>query len=183
YWVPTAAQFEPNNGAFTRNVSLTVNKLGGGSCTVSASYTVERNETDIAKQAEDFYTSNHRAATTTNPLFGHVVDEHIFWHMSITGSTTVPQWMRFLAWHGEFVRRFDLWRQEFGYNKVAPWYPGRPLPSGPQFDADAGLRLAYVANNNRIPTYYTITGGTTADSGGQKKLADYAALDDFSNSF
>ena len=34
YWVPTAAQFEPNNGPFSRNVSLTVTKNGGGDCTV-----------------------------------------------------------------------------------------------------------------------------------------------------
>ena len=187
YWVPTAAQFEPNNGPFSRNVSLTVTKTGGGSCTVSATYTVERNETDITRQAEDFYTSNHRAATTTNPGFGHVVDEHIFWHANIDGDLSFHQWMHFLAWHGEFVRRFDLWRQEFGYNKVVPWYPGRPLPSGPQFDADAGLRLSpYVPDNNRIPTYYTITGGAANDpgiSGTHKKLADYASLDDFTNSF
>jgi hypothetical protein len=183
YWVPSAAQFEPNNGPFTRNVSLTVNTSVGGSCTVSATYAVERNETDITRQAEDFYTSNRRAAATTNPGFGHVVDEHIFWHASVHDSTSFPVWTRFLAWHGEFVRRFDLWRQEFGYNKVAPWYPGRQLPTGPQFDADAGLRLTYVADNNRIPTYYTLTGGTIADSGGQKKLADYASLDDFTNSF
>jgi Common central domain of tyrosinase len=95
--------------------------------------------------------------------------------------------MHFLAWHGEFVRRFDLWRQEFGYNKVVPWYPGRPLPTGPQFDADAGLRLSlYVPDNNRIPTYYTLTGGTVNDSnlaGTHKKLADYASLDDFTSSF
>src|SRR6266851_2471730 len=45
YWVPTAAQFEPNNGPFTRNVSLTVTKTAGGACMVSASFTVERNET------------------------------------------------------------------------------------------------------------------------------------------
>src|SRR5579862_3640780 len=62
YWVPTAAQFEPNNGPFSRNVSLTVAKNGGGTCTVTATYTVERNEIDITRQAEDFYTSNHRSA-------------------------------------------------------------------------------------------------------------------------
>jgi hypothetical protein len=184
YWVPSAAQFEPNNGPFTRNVKLDVTISGGGSCSVTAPFSVERNETDITRQAEDFYTSNHRAATTTNPLFGHVVDEHIFWHQSVHDGTTFPVWTRFLAWHGEFVRRFDLWRQQFGYNKVAPWYPGRPLPTGPQFDADVGLRAgSYVADNNRIPTYYTITGGTTTDGGGQHKLADYASLDDFTNSF
>jgi tyrosinase-like protein len=187
YWVPTLAQFEPNNGPFTRNVSLTVTKSGGGNCTVSANYTVERNETDITRQAEDFYTSNHRAPTTTNPGFGHVVDEHIFWHFSVHDQVSFPVWTRFLAWHGEFVRRFDLWRQEFGYNKVAPWYPGRPLPAGPQFDADAGLRLSpYNPDNNRIPTYYTLTGGTLNDPvipGTHKKLADYASLDDFTHSF
>ncbi|SDR22177.1 Common central domain of tyrosinase [Rhizobiales bacterium GAS113] len=183
YFVPSAAQFEPNNGPFTRNVTLDVTKSGGGSCSVTTPYMVERNETDITRQAEDFYTSNHRPATTTNPLFGHVVDEHIFWHQTVHDSPSFPIWTRFLAWHGEFVRRFDLWRQEFGYKKVLPWYPGRPLPTGPQFDADAGLRIAYVADANHIPTYYTISGGTIADGGGQHKLADYASLDDFTNSF
>jgi hypothetical protein len=185
YWVPSAAQFEPNNGPFTRNVTLDVTNSNGGSCSVSVPYSVERNESDITRQAEDFYTSNHRAPTTTNPLFGHVVDEHIFWHQSVHDSTAFPVWTRFLTWHGEFIRRFDLWRQEFGYNKVLPWYPGRPLPTGPQFDADPGLRQVYVADDNRIPTYYTITGGATPDpgGGGQQKLADYATLDDFTDSF
>jgi hypothetical protein len=185
YWVPTAAQFEPNNGPFTRNVTLNVTKAGGGTCSASAVLSVERNETDINRQAEDFFTSNHRAATSTNPLFGHAVDEHIFWHFSVHDSTSFPAWTRFLPWHGEFVRRFDLWRQEFGYNKVAPWYPGRPLPSGPQFDVDPALRRPYVAENNMLPTYYSLTGGTTADpnGSGQHKLADYASLTDFTNSF
>lgn len=183
YWVPSAAQFEPNNGPFTRNVTLNVTESGGGTCSVLVPYTVERNEADITRQAEDFYTSNHRAATATNPLFGHVVDEHIFWHQSVHDLATFPVWTRFLAWHGEFVRRFDLWRQEFGYNTVAPWYPGRPLPTGPQFDVDPSLRLAYSAAGNRIPTYYTITGGTAVDFGGQQKIADYATLDDFTSSF
>ena len=30
YWVPSAAQFEPNNGPFTRNVTLNVTQSGGG---------------------------------------------------------------------------------------------------------------------------------------------------------
>jgi Common central domain of tyrosinase len=187
YWVPTAAQFEPNNGPFPRNVSLTANMSVGGSCTASTTYMVERNETDITRQAEDFYTSNHRAATTTNPGFGHVVDEHIFWHASVHDLASFPVWTRFLAWHGEFVRRFDLWRHEFGYNNVVPWYPGRPLPTGPQFDVNPILRLSpYVPGDNEIPTYYTITGGAVNDpniSGTHKKLADYASLDAFTGSF
>ena len=184
YWVPSSAQLEPNNGPFTRNVSLTVIESGGGSCSVTSTFNVERNETDITRQAEDFYTSNHRSPTETNPLDGHVVDEHIFWHMNIDGNQgAFPSWMGFLAWHGEFVRRFDLWRREFGYNAVAPWYPGEALPTGPEFDADAGLRNAYIPDNNRIPTYYTITGGSLSDGGGEKKLADYATLADFTQSF
>ena len=186
YWVPTAAQFEPSNGPFTRNVSLTVTKTGGGSCTVTEAYTVERNETNITRQAEDFYTANHRAPTTTVVGFGQIVDEHIYWHLNFDHVATTPQWMRFLAWHGEFIRRFDLWREQFGYKKVAPWYPGRAVPTGPQFDADAGLRAVYVPDNNRLPTYYTITGGAANDPnlpGMHKKLADYASVDDLTNSF
>lgn len=183
YFVPSSAQFEPNNGPFTRNVTLVATKSTGGTCTATVALSVERNESDIHRQAEDFYDSNHRASTATNANFGHVVDEHIFWHFSVHDSTFFPTWTRFLPWHGEFVRRFDTWRQEFGYKKVAPWYPGQPLPTGPQFDADTGLRLTYVGENNRVPTYYTLTGGTTADSGGQLKIADYASLDDFTTSF
>jgi len=188
YFVPSAAQVEPNNGPFTRNIMLTVIKNGGGTCNVSVPVSVERNESDMTRKAEDFYTSNHRAGTATNPLDGHVIDEHLFWHMNIDGSQpSFPAWMGFLAWHGEFVRRFDLWRQEFGYVKVAPWYPGRNLPTGPQFAVNPSLRNAYNGNdpNNHIPTYYTLTGGTTPDpfASGQKKLADYAALADFTGSF
>jgi hypothetical protein len=184
YFVPAAAQFEPNNGPFARNISLTVTKSGGGDCTVSISVTVERNVASITRQAEDFYTSNHRATTATNPLHGRIVDEHIYWHQSVGSGP--PTWLDFLAWHGEFLRRFDTWRELFGYRKVTPWYPGRPLPTGPQFDADAGLRQVYVADNNRIPTYYTITGGTGNDpnvGAARKKLADYASLAEFNGSF
>jgi hypothetical protein len=184
YWVPAAGQVEPNNGPFTRNVTVAVIQPGGGSCSATAAYTVERNESDITRQAEDFYTSNHRSTMTTNPSFGHVIDEHLFWHLNVDGNQpSFPGWMGFLAWHGEFVRRFDTWREQFGYNKVVPWYPGRPLPTGPQFDADAGLRAPFTADDNRIPAWYTITGSPDPDSGGQKKLADYATLSDFTTSF
>src|SRR5262249_26169231 len=150
---------------------------GGESCIASATFTVERNEGNITRQAEDFYTSNHRSAATTNPGFGHVVDEHIFWHQFVGQGP--PDWLGFLAWHGEFLRRFDAWRQLFGYKKVNPWYPGRPLPTGPQFDANAGLRQVYAPDDNVIPTYYTLTGGTTNDPfGTQLKLADYITLSD-----
>ena len=173
YWKPSAAQIHPLvGGPEARLVTLTVTPTGGGSCMSSASLMVERNLTDPDKQPEDLYTSTHRAVTTTNPGFGHVVDEHIFWHQFVGGGAD-GTWLQFLAWHGYFLRRFDQWRAEFGYPAVAPWYPGRPLPTGPAFDHPASLRLAFNADNNRIPTYYTIAGGTAADSGGETKLADY----------
>lgn len=191
YWVPTAAQVEPNNGPFTRNISLTVQKTGGGNCTANLTVNVERNETSITRQAHDFYTSNHRAPTTTNPGLGRIVDEHLYWHTDVGGGP--PNWLAFLPWHGEFLRRFDTWRETFGYSKVRPWYPGRPLPTGPDYDADAGLRNAtYNPASNRIPTWYSITGGTAARAAdvnapsagsGQKKLADFASLANFSDAF
>lgn len=182
YWKPSAAQIHPlNGGPEARVVSLTVTPSGGGSCTSSATFMIERNMTDPNKQPEDFYTSTHRAVTTTNPGFGHVVDEHIYWHQFVGGGT---DWRQFLAWHGYFLRRFDQWRTEFGYATVAPWYPGRPLPTGPAFDHDPSLRLpSFDPSANRIPTYFTIAGGTDMDFGGQKKLADYSSLADFSGSF
>jgi hypothetical protein len=182
YWTPTAAQIAPNNGPFTRNVTLAVTKVGGGACSVTATFTVERNMINVNRQAEDFYTSNHRAPTATNPLFGRVIDEHIYWHQTIHGLPAYPTWTRFLAWHGAFLPRFDSWRQAFGYKKVDPWYPGRPLPTGPMFDVDPVLRLPYVAGNNRLPTFFTLTGGAASDAG-RKKLADYATLDAFSTAF
>ena len=183
YWKPSAAQTHPLNvGPEARTITLTVTPSGGGSCVSNTSVNVERNETDANRQPEDFYTSNHAADTVTNPNFGRVVDEHIYWHQAVGGGAA-GSWLQFLAWHGYFLRRFDQWRAEFGYAAVAPWYPGRPLPTGPQFDQTASLRLVYNADANRIPTYYTIAGGTATDGGGQTKLADYASLNAFNNSF
>lgn len=178
YWKPSAAQTDPLNGPpEPRLVTLTVTPAGGGSCTSSATFLIERNMTDADKQPEDLYTSTHRAPTTTNPGFGHVVDEHIFWHQFVGGGAD-GSWLQFLPWHGYFLRRFDQWRTEFGYPKVAPWYPGRPLPTGPAFDHPATLRLVFDPDLNRIPTYYTIAGGTAMDFGGQKKLFDYLTRED-----
>jgi hypothetical protein len=183
YWTPSTTQIEPNNGPFTRNVTLTVKKSRGGTCSVTQAFAVERTMTDSNRQPEDFYTSNHRAPTTTNPQFGHVIDEHMFWHQSVHDLTSFPVWTRFLAWHGTLMRRFDSWRQTFGYKPVDPWYPGRPLPTGPKFDVDPALRAAaYLPQNNRIPTYFTIIGGVDSNAG-RKKLADYPTLDAFTASF
>lgn len=182
YWKPSPSQTHPlNGGPEARVVSLTVTPTTGNSCTTTATFMIERNMTDPNKQPEDFYTSTHRAPTTTNPGFGRVIDEHIYWHQFVGGGPT-GSWLQFLAWHTYFLRRFDEWRAEFGYDRVAPWYPGRALPTGPAFDHPATLRLAFNPNINRIPTYYTIAGGTASD-GGRTRLSDYPSLDAFSNSF
>ena len=195
YWKPSPAQTHPLLGPpEPRAVSLTVTRPGGGTCTSSTSFTIERNMTNPDKQPEDFYTSTHRAPTTTNPGFGRVVDEHIFWHQFVGGGAD-GSWLQFLAWHGFFLRRFDQWRAEFGYDQVAPWYPGRPLPTGPAFDHPASLRQAYNSDSNRLPTWFTIAGGTptrpadpptspaAGTPSGQRRIADFATLNNFSDAF
>lgn len=183
YWKPSAAQTHPNTGGpEPRTVSLVVTPTGGGSCTVTATYMIERNLTDPDRQPEDLYTSTHRAPTTTNPLDGNVIDEHMYWHQFVGGGPA-GSWIQFLPWHGYFLRRFNEWRAEFGYPPVAPWYPGRPLPTGPAYDHTGSLRQAgYDPAANRIPTYYTIAGGT-ATNVGHTRLGQYTSLDEFSNSF
>jgi hypothetical protein len=182
YWKPSAGQIHPLNGPpETRTVTLSVN---GGLCTETLAVTVERNMTDINRQPEDYYTSTHRAPTETNAQLGGVIDEHMFWHINVGGGSN-GSWLQFLAWHSYFLDRFERWRAEFGYPEVAPWYPGRPLPTGPDFDHPPSLRQAYNENNNRIPTYITLAGGTTVDPyvASVVKLADYANLNSFSDSF
>ncbi len=195
YWKPSAAQTYPLTGPpEARVVSLTVTPSAGGSCTVSTTLMIERNLTDATKQPEDLFTSTHRAPTTTNPQFGRVIDEHMYWHQFVGGGPD-GNWQQFLAWHGYFLRRFDDWRIEFGYDRVAPWYPGRPLPTGPAFDHPTSLRLAFNADNNRIPTWFTTAGGTAARPQdpptspaagtpfGQRKVADFVTLNNFSDAF
>jgi hypothetical protein len=184
YWKPSTAQRHPLAGPpESRVVSVVVTAAGGVTCTASTTLTIERNLTDAAKQPEDLYTSTHRAPTTTNPQFGSVIDEHMFWHQFVGGGSD-GSWLQFLAWHGYFLRRFDEWRAEFGYDRVAPWYPGRPLPTGPAFEHPASLRLAYNPDDNRIPTWFTIAGGSATRPGGtQKKIGDFTSHNSFSDAF
>lgn len=189
YFAPKAAEIFPNNGPFTRSVSLAATKSGGGTCSVSISLTLERNTNNSDRQPEDFYTSNHRSAFATNPGDGHVIDEHQFWHHNVDTPNGPPTWMGFLAWHGLFLNMFNQWRVTFGYPVTVPWYPGRPLPTGPAFDQVASLRNSsppYNPDSWHVPTYYTIVGGSGDDpnaTGTQRKLSDYGSLIAFSNSF
>src|SRR5258708_1971892 len=110
YWKPSPSQIHPlNGGAVTRTVTLNVT-LGGSVCTVSQTFSLERNNTDITKQAEDFYTRNHRAPAEMDLTKGRVLDDHIEWH-TVFGTRILT----FLPWHHEFIARFNNWRAEFGY--------------------------------------------------------------------
>jgi Common central domain of tyrosinase/CARDB len=180
YWKPSPSQIEPlNAGAVTRQVELEVT-VGGTTCLNSGTFFVERNATDLTKQAVDFYTSNHRAPTETNPSKGRVIDDHIEWH-------TVPgtRLLDFLPWHGRFLARFDQWRLEFGYPKEVAWYPGTPLPAGVEMQHTPRL-TSFDPDINRIPTWYTLAGGTVPAPnigpivGGQLRLADFSSLSSFS---
>lgn len=187
YWKPSGAQIHPQVPVpETRNVSVTV-RDGGIECTDSMVVTVERNLTDPDRQPEDFYTSNHNTGTTTTAGWGGVIDEHYFWHANWQNLAANPgDWALFLPWHNYFLRRFDEWRQAFGYPPVAPWYPGRPLPTGAEFDHPPALRQVYDGDDplNRIPTWFTLAGSPTLTGpGGTKKLADFVDLQTFSDEF
>lgn len=187
YWKPSAAQRHPLVPVpETRDVSVTV-RHGAIECTEAITVTVERNLTDPDRQPEDFYTSNHNAGTTTFVGWGGVIDEHYYWHANWQALAANPgNWALFLPWHNYFLRRFDEWREAFGYPPVAPWYPGRPLPTGTEFDHAASLRQTYIGDDpiNRIPTWFTIAGSPTLTGPtGAKKLADFPNLKAFSDDF
>ena len=182
YWQPSPAQTHPNTGpGETRAISLTVTLAGGVTCTTTLDVTVERNLTDPNRQPEDFYTANHRPATSTNPAHGGVVDEHIYWHQIVGGGPT-NSWVQFLPWHTFFLRRFDEWRLAFGYAPVAPWYPGRPLPTGPEFDHNPALRLVYNSDSGNSPFEYTLAGNPTPGVP-PNRLSDFASVNTFTGAF
>lgn len=195
YWKPSAGLTHPGNTPETRTATLTVN---GGACAVTVSLTIERNTADAGRQAIDFYTSNHRSAAETNPAKGRVIDDHMEWHQ-ISGSRLYP----FLAWHGEFLRRFNSWRVEFGYPPETAWNPGTALVGGTEYQHsprqasfDPLIAATPTYGANQIPTYYTIAGGTDATgrprptgftgpwpAGGENSLDDYSVFNAFQNQF
>jgi hypothetical protein len=71
----------------------------------------------------------------------------------------------FLPWHGTFLQRSNQWRAEFGYSPTVPWYPGSPLPTGPDIDHTPSLREVYVAASNRIPPWFTLSGNGIPGAG------------------
>lgn len=186
YWKPSPSQIHPlNGGAVMRTVTLNVT-VGASGCTVAQTFSVERNNTDITRQAEDFYTRNHRAATETDLTKGRVLDDHIEWHT--VGGTRI---LEFLPWHREFIARFNSWRAEFGYPPTLSWYPGNAIPTGVEIDdTTRGTMPLFLGATqppfdpalNHIPTWFTLAGGALGLMGlGYKRLADFVTLAEFSN--
>ena len=173
FWKPSPSQIHPMNaGAVTRSVSLDVT-VGAATCTVTQTFTVERNNADIDRQAEDFYTRNHRNPLEPDLTKGRVLDDHIEWH-TIFGTRLLT----FLPWHHEFIDRFNQWRAEFGYPPTIDWYPGNPIPTGVDMDDLTRGVGPYNPDLNRIPTRFTLAGGSGV---APKRLDDFATLNDFSN--
>jgi len=181
YWKPSPAQIYPlNGGPVTRNVTLTAN-VGAVTCTVTKSFNVERNTTDPRKQANDYYTSNHRAPTETVQGKGIIIDDHLDWHdFPATRLFSDPQ--DFFRFHREFIARFNSWRAEFGYGPVNPWYPGTPYPTGIDDVAFAVRNSSFSMGGNHLYRPFTIAGGEVLDfplvndvgNIPQRRLADFA---------
>jgi hypothetical protein len=164
YWAPSANQIHPANAPETRTISVAY-QGSQGVCLESATVTIERNATNPARQAEDFYTANHQ---------GRVVAEYAHWRSTnMANAHPAGHWTNDLAWQGYFLARFDSWRQTFGYSPIAPWYSGRPLPTGPSYDHPN--RPSYNPSQNRIPWSLTLA-GTPPNWPNSPKLADFASL-------
>jgi chitodextrinase/regulation of enolase protein 1 (concanavalin A-like superfamily) len=175
YWKPMASQIHPlNTGPVNRDVSVSV-QAGAASCSSQIAISVERNSTNINRQAEDIYTSNHPGAGN----LGRVRNDHSSWHRDwMPGVANYG--VTFFDFHREFVDRFNSWRQEFGYPPVQAWNPGTPLPTGP--DVNHGNRLAnYVLTPP--PAWFSAIGssaarpnnGTACDTViGQRSLLEFA---------
>lgn len=157
YWKPDASQIDPaNGGPVARKVKLHVevtNAAGSGSCDAEVTIAVERNDSDVTKQAEDYYTGNHIAPAETA---GRARLEHAKWHADHPLFDAGYDGTLFFDFHHAYIDRFNAWRSEFGYPPVGLWDPGTPLPTGPDID-HTPRNPVYVPQPK--PSWFTIAGG------------------------
>ena len=179
YWVPAANQVHPANAPLDSRLITLDYQSSNGPCHEERTVYIERNTNNPNRQPEDFYTSTHRAPGTANPLQGRVVDEHAHWHSAGLGASAQPgHWTEFFSWHGHFLERFNQWRQLFGYPPIPPWYPGRPLPTGPTYDHAPRLTGTYDPDQHRIPWEFTLAGtpSPTVAWPNSPRLEDFPSL-------
>ena len=69
----------------------------------------QRNNTNIDRQAEGFYTTNHN---------NFVLGEHDLWHLNFRWFDNTQGGALFFDFHHEYIARFNRWRAEFGYPAV-----------------------------------------------------------------
>lgn len=152
-----------------RPVSVKVTNAIGFSCTATRTFTVERNGTNIDRQAEDFYTWNHGSATLV---------EHSNWHSTHPYVPCAPNGALFFTFHRSYLGRFNSWRAEFGYPGIAVWNAATPLPGG---IANAHVaRTAYNPAAHILPSYLTAAGGAAVSPcWGANDKGDFANSNQF----
>ncbi len=170
YWKPEPNQRHPNNaGPQPRTVSVTVT-TPNGTCTDTLTLNVERNNTNINRQAEDYYNGNHSQA---------VLVEHTLWHATYPFQGFGYDGTLFFDFHRQYLDRFNSWRAEFGYPPVGIWDSGTSIPRGVDID-----HLARGATYTPLmkPSWFTIGGGTPTrgnnglpcdSQSGQRRLRDF----------
>lgn len=143
YWKPAASQIFPlNTGPVSRTVRV-VAQEGAATCDAQLTISVERNDSDITKQAEDFYTSNH-PAIPGDP--GLIRVDHEEWHNVVSPCCPANyDGDLFFDFHNQFLSRFNSWRAEFGYPPLVTWDPETAFPSG--IDVDHASRSAGVGSD------------------------------------
>jgi hypothetical protein len=178
YWKPDSSQVHPlNGGPVNRTVSVTA-RAGADICTAQTVISVERNNTNINFQAEDFYVSrNHRLSPTTTMT--RVMNEHRLWHANNVPTSTTYDGTLFFDFHNQYLSRFNSWRAEFGYPPLVEWNTGTAFPTG--IDVNHSARNASYTPYPK-PTWFTSSGGggtrnangRPCDSGGgQNDLFDF----------
>ena len=169
YWKPA-----PGTPDGPRQVSVVVT-AGGDTCTDKVTVNVEKNTTDITKQAEDYYTSNHGGIVRAN---------HQNWHLTHQGGTGGEL---FFSFHRAFLDRFSSWRNEFGYPKLVVWVSGTQIPTGVEID-HPGRNPSAQNKGAPKPGYLTIPGGSTntlancapgITGGGETMLINFNADQEF----
>jgi hypothetical protein len=152
-----------------KQVTVTIEQLSNNNqskkCSVSRTFSVERNDNDISRQATDFYIFNHDA---------RILERHSNWHRNnpqIVFCDPSDNGEEFFLYHKRLISTFDSWRETFGYSKIIAWDPATSPPTGKDLDNE-GREPIYVAQP--IPSFFTIEGRTedSTDRGPVKSACD-----------
>ncbi len=172
YWKPLPNQRHPQNaGPQPRRVSVTVTTQAG-QCSTEHVLNVERNNNNLSRQAEDFYTGNHQTAILT---------EHTLWHAQYPFAGWSYDGTLFFDFHRQYLNRFNSWRNEFGYPPLGIWDSGTSIPNGVEID-HAARNPNYTLQFK--PSWFTLNGVLTrpgnslpcdTSRGGERNLRDYPA--------